>query len=42
MERHPFSFPPPEKLIDERCLHSGGIFADKRLALWRLDDLALR
>jgi hypothetical protein len=35
----PFNFPPPLKLIDEKCAESGGIFADKHLALWELDDL---
>jgi hypothetical protein len=25
-------------MIDEQCLHSGGIYADKRLALWRLEE----
>jgi len=40
LERYPFSFPPPERLIDEKCLHTGGIYADKRLALWRLEDIA--
>jgi len=39
LERPPFDFPPPEKAIDEKCLHTGGIYADKRLALWRLDDI---
>jgi len=37
LERPPFDFPPPEKTIDEKCLHTGGIYADKRLALWQLD-----
>lgn len=40
MERAPFGFPPPLKAIDEKCLHTGGIYADKRLALWRLADIA--
>jgi hypothetical protein len=40
LQRPPFSFPPPLELIDERCLHTGGIYADKRLALWRFEDLA--
>ena len=40
MERPPFRFPPPLKAIDEKCLHTGGIYADKRLALWRLADIA--
>jgi len=39
MERAPFGFPPPLKAIDEKCLHTGGIYADKRLALWRLADI---
>jgi SAM-dependent methyltransferase len=39
LERPPFDFPPPEKAIDEKCLHTGGIYADKRLALWRLDAI---
>lgn len=39
MERPPFRFPAPLALIDERCHHTGGIYADKRLALWRFRDL---
>jgi hypothetical protein len=39
MQRPPFSFPAPLELIDERCHHTGGIYADKRLALWRFKDL---
>ncbi len=39
LQRPPFGFPPPEKSIDEKCLHTGGIYADKRLALWRLEDI---
>ncbi len=39
MERPPFSFPPALALVDERCHHTGGIYADKRLALWRFQDL---
>ena len=40
LQRPPFDFPPPERVIDEQCLHSGGIYVDKRLGLWRLEDLA--
>jgi len=40
LQRPPFSFPPPEKSIDEKCPHPGG--ADKRLALWRLEDIPVR
>lgn len=39
LEEAPFSFPKPLALIDERCLHSGGIYRDKRLALWELASL---
>jgi hypothetical protein len=39
MQRPPFSFPTPLAIIDERCHHTGGIYADKRLALWRFQDL---
>lgn len=39
LQRPPFSFPPPLELIDERCHHTGGIYADKRFGLWRLRDL---
>ena len=35
-----WGFPAPVKAIDEKCLHTGGIYADKRLALWRLADIA--
>lgn len=39
LQRPPFSFPAPLALVDERCHHTGGIYADKRLGLWRLQDL---
>jgi hypothetical protein len=39
MQRPPFSFPPPLELIDEHCHHTGGIYTDKRLGLWRIRDL---
>lgn len=41
MERPPYSFPPPLEVVDERCHHTGGIYSDKRLALWRFADLPL-
>lgn len=40
MEHQPFSFPPPLELVDERCHHTGGIYSDKRLGLWRFRDLS--
>ena len=39
MQHPPFLFPSPLELVDERCHHTGGIYADKRLALWRFKDL---
>lgn len=39
MQRPPYSFPMPLALIDERCHHTGGIYSDKRLGLWRFKDL---
>ena len=41
LQKPPFDFPPPHRLIDEKCLHSGGIYADKRLGLWELKTLAV-
>ncbi|MEA2206335.1 MAG: hypothetical protein QOE77_3111 [Blastocatellia bacterium] len=37
----PFRFPEPLQVIDEQCEHSGGIYRDKRLSLWRLADLVV-
>jgi SAM-dependent methyltransferase len=34
----PFEFPAPMAVIDER-LHAAGEYRDKRLALWRMDDV---
>jgi SAM-dependent methyltransferase len=39
LQRAPFLLPAPLALIDEKCHHSGGIYADKRLGVWRLADL---
>ena len=39
LERPPFNFPSPLKFVDEKCTHSGGVFGDKRLALWTLQDI---
>lgn len=39
MQRPPFHFPAPIALIDERCHHTGGIYSDKRLGVWRCADL---
>lgn len=39
LEHAPFAFPPPRALIVEGCTEGGGRFADKSLALWRVEDL---
>lgn len=39
LEAPPFSFPPPIVRIDERCLHSGGIYRDKQLGVWEMSAL---
>lgn len=39
LERPPFCFPPPLRLVHEHCLHTEGIYRDKRLGLWRLAEL---
>ena len=36
LERAPFSLPAPSQVLDERCHHTGGIYRDKRLALWEV------
>lgn len=39
LQRPPFNFPAPLRIIDERCVEGNGRFADKCLALWRVADL---
>jgi hypothetical protein len=39
LERAPFNFPPPRRLINEQCSEYGDDWADKSLGLWRLGDL---
>lgn len=41
LEQPPFSFPPPLRLIVERCTEAGGQYGDKSLACWRLSDLPI-
>ncbi|HEX5607809.1 MAG TPA: capsular polysaccharide synthesis protein, partial [Candidatus Binatia bacterium] len=41
LERAPFHFPAPMRIINERCTERGGIYADKSLGLWRLSDICL-
>lgn len=35
----PFNFPPPIKLINEKCSEYNGQFSDKHLGLWKLSDI---
>jgi len=35
----PFNWPAPERVLVEECTESGGGYADKSLALWRVADL---
>jgi hypothetical protein len=39
LQAAPFGFPPPLAMVDEKCTHTGGIYRDKRLALWELARL---
>lgn len=39
LELPPFSFPEPVALIDEECRENGGLYRDKSLGLWRVDDI---
>jgi hypothetical protein len=40
LEIPPFSFPAPLRLINEGCTEADGIFADKSLGLWQIQDIA--
>lgn len=42
LQAAPFRLPPPLHAVDEQCRHSGGIYRDKRLALWALESLPAR
>jgi len=41
MQRPPFNFPAPLELINEGCTEGRGLFTDKCLGLWLLDDIKL-
>lgn len=38
LERPPFNFPPPLRLIDEQCSEGGQAFRDKSLGLWEVTN----
>ena len=39
LEKAPFNFPQPIKLINEKCTEGNGTYADKSLDLWKISDL---
>lgn len=39
LELPPFGFPPPLEMLSEGCTEQGGIFADKSLGLWPVQDI---
>lgn len=39
LARPPFSLPPPLRLLNENCTEKKGIYKDKSLGLWKLDDI---
>jgi hypothetical protein len=39
LEKPPFNFPPPLRVIREMSSEYGGAFQDKSLGLWRIADL---
>jgi len=39
LQAPPFALPLPLAVVDEKCTHTGGIYRDKRLALWTLEAL---
>ncbi|HEX8528531.1 MAG TPA: class I SAM-dependent methyltransferase [Cytophagales bacterium] len=41
LERFPFYFPKPLRVINEGCTEGEGEYADKSLALWRLKDISV-
>lgn len=42
LQKPPFCFPEPLRLIDEKCTEGDGSWGDKSLGLWRLSDIAAR
>ena len=37
----PFSLPPPERIIVEGCTEAGGVYSDKSLGLWKIEQLSI-
>lgn len=41
LERPPFNFPAPLRIINEKCREAENAYSDKSLALWRIEDISL-
>ena len=39
LQKRPFNFPKPLKLINENCTEGDGTYTDKSLGLWKIDEL---
>ena len=39
LEKPPFNFPPPVRIINEKCTEGNGTYADKCLGLWRIKEI---
>ncbi|MBV6438462.1 MAG: hypothetical protein EPGJADBJ_00086 [Saprospiraceae bacterium] len=39
MQKSPFRFPPPERIIPDNQLLESGVYRDKALCLWRVSDI---
>ncbi len=39
LEKPPFNFPNPKYLLNENCTEKDGVFNDKSIALWEIEDL---
>jgi hypothetical protein len=39
LEKAPFNFPTPIKMINENCTEGNGTYADKSLGLWQINQL---
>jgi SAM-dependent methyltransferase len=39
LQAAPFLLPAPLRVINEECTEDGGVYADKSLALWRIEDI---
>jgi hypothetical protein len=35
----PFNLPAPVEMIDEKCFGYDGVYRDKRLGIWQLQDI---